>query len=402
MANPNSRLLQIHNANETAFGVDEASFSARAIRTLTQPKFDAVQTAIDDPTIRTRIEEMYVKLLGLKNPTKLTFSTGLRGTSTAAGSAVQAKGAADLAEGQLLKNAFGGETLGTGTTVDDESATTTSFDVASAAGLAAGQAIAIAVGSPAALEANVIASVAGTTVTVVRAFSAAPANSAVVYAAATYYPVAPSGSLQLQAMGNEDAYFRFLGCQADLKFANLAAAQGGMINWELMAASWVKKTGAALTIPTFDNLVNPPIPGHASKLYIQDVGTTTRNVVDVSAIEIDPGLAPAQIPSVSGVEGVQAYAQGVPVPKLKLTINAHSGDYIDDWGTQQPYYLHYQIGATAGNVVLLELPNFTLDNVPERASVVNAHLGQALAGTGRGYGSTETDLCRAPIRLHLL
>lgn len=396
--------LQVHNADETAFATVEGSPTWRDVRITARPKIDPSQGFFPDPAIRQRLEERYAMIPGLKSGANLApIQLAMSGTGTAAGDGVAALGAANVTDGQLLKNAFGGESLGTGSTVDDVAPSVTGFDVAAGEGsqFSVGQAVLCT--TTAGLEANVIASISTDSMTFTRAFSSAPANGSVVHAGATYYPANPSGTLQFRSLDAEAAaaYWTWLGCQLQVKFSNLNQNQECRMDFEAMVTDWAESSGGALAMASFDHTTNAPVPGSASELHIQDVATTTRNLIHFSDIKIDPGVTFNAIPSASGTEGVQGFGQVTSLPKIEVTVNSFGADWFDDVTAQQALYLHYQIGATAGNTLLFEIPNMTLDGVPERASVAGQN-GLTLKFTGRGLGTDDDDLLQAPIRFHRL
>ena len=396
------RDLEIHDANESAFGVDEAgSFSGRSVRCVSAPKVTASQAALKNPALRQYLGETLAPILGLKSASKVTASVAMRGTGTAAGDGVAALGAAGLAEGQLLKNAFGGESLGTGSDVNTTTAAT-GITVTDGSGFAVGQAIMVLVGTV--YEATVIKTISTHDLTFTRALSAAPADEAIVYGSATYYPTeALTGTLQAQATGAEDGYFRMLGCQSDLKFSNLLAGQLPQLDFDLMVASWAKKTGASLSAATYANTVNAPVVGSSSFLFLGDNGATTRTLINCNAISIDPGLGIEGIPSVSNmVEGLQGFGRNAIAPTVELTTNPHSMDWLDDFSALTDKTLHYQIGATPGSTVLIEIPSIYFTVVPQRAAVLS-QLGVTLKGEARIDSSLGvTELLRAPVRYHRL
>jgi hypothetical protein len=394
--------LQLHNADEGTFATVEGSPTWRDLRITARPKIDPSQTWFDDPAIRQRLEERYPKIQGLKSVGALApIQIPLCGTGTAAGDTVEADGATDCSDGQMLKNSFGGESLGTGTTVNDAGATTTGFTVASAAGLSEKQAVLCT--TTAGLEANVIDTISTNDLTFVRAFTSAPANGSTVNASATYYPLTPSGTLQFRSLDAEAAaaFWTWLGCQLTAKLSALNPGEEPRVDLEGMVVSWAESSGGSLAMASYDHTTNASTPGLASELHIQNVATTTRNLIHHSNIAIDPGITYNAIPSASGVEGVQGYGRATWLPKIEITVNSFSADWFDDITSQQAAYLHYQIGSTAGETVLIEIPNMTLDAVPEKASVEGQN-ALSMKWTGRGLGTTETDLARAPIRLHRL
>lgn len=385
-----------HNADETAFATAEGSFSGRDIRVVNKPNLQLTQDWIADPGIRQRIGHVKSGILGLRKA-KLTFETFLRGTGTAAGNAVAALGYANLVEGQLLRNAFGGESLGTGTTVNDVAATTTEIDVTSAAGLSIGQAVMIGG------EASIIGNISSNTITLIRALSSAPADTTPVYAAAVYYPVEDlsGGTLQFQCMGAEDDYWSLLGGQAALKLSNLGIGQLAHAQWEITGAEWAAHTGASIANDSYSNATNPSPMGFASSLYVQDFGTTTRNLVNFQSITVDPGMTFEALASGSGTNGIQAYRRQAILPKVEFTTE-YSDDWRDDFEAQTAKYLHLQIGSTAGQTVLIEVPKFYINKSVER-NAYNSQLGSKVAGEGRDDTSAgSTDLLQAAIRVHLL
>lgn len=404
MALANLQQVQVHDGNEATFATDLAgSFSGLDVRLAGPAKIDMAQAFTRDPSVRQRLEETHDMIALLKSGTRLTLPTFLRGTGTAAGDATAAVGAADLAESRMLVNAFGGESLGTGTTVNDAGASATEFTVTSAAGLAVGQALLVTLATG--LEASVIGAIATNDITLTRALSAAPANGAVVYASATYYPIQVlANTIQFDVLtaGAASAYYRALGCQLTPKLSNLIPPALPLVTYEAMAASWAQKTGGALALASYGNASNPPIPGYASSLYLGTVAATTRTLTHFSALDIDPGLGVVGIPSGSGTEGLQGYSRTAMLPTVKLTLNEWTAATHDLVTAQTNKFLHYQIGATAGQTVLIEIPNMVATALPEAASVANSQLGQSISFEGHGTGSTETDIARAPIRIHLL
>jgi hypothetical protein len=394
--NPEIYSISAHNADETAFATADGSYSGRDIRLSAKPNLQLTQDWIADPGVRQRIAETRAGIMGLRKA-KLSLATFLRGTGTAAGNAVAALGYANLVEGQLMRNALGGESLGTGTTINDASATASSFTVASAAGLAEGQAIMIGG------EASVIDDITGSVVTLRRALSAAPADTTPVYASATYYPVEAlsGGTLQLQCMGAETDYWRLLGGQAAVKFANLGIGQLPQAQYEITGADWAAYTGGSIDADSYSNETNPSPIGFSSSLYVQDFGTATRNLVNFSSITIDPGLSFESLASGSGVQGVQAYRRQTVKPLIEF-VTEYSDDWRDDFEAQTAKYLHLQIGSTAGQTILIEVQRFYLNKSVER-NPYNSQLGSKVAGEGRDNSAAgSTDLLQAAIRVHLL
>lgn len=392
----NVQSLTAHNDDETTFGTAEGSYSGRDIRTVSVPTLNLSQAALENTTTRQRLGMAYAPIIGLKNQSKLGFSTWFRGTGTAAGNATAALGKADLVESQLLWNAFGGESLGTGTTVTGSGSTTTSIDCTSAAGLAIGQAVMING------EVSVIGNIVTNTLTLTRALSAIPSGSDVVYASATYFPLEDiTKTLQFQLKSGEDDWYKLLGCQSAISFADLNTNQIPKINYDFSVASWSAQTSASLDLDSYTKTNNPPIPGYASKLYIQDFGTTTINQVDTNNLNIAPNMTIEALMSVSGVEGMQGWRRASIAPTIDMSVNAWSDDYRDDFEAQTAKYIHYQIGSTAGSTVFIEIPKAYVSEMPQHVGVNNQH-GVGVKFMGVESGTTFTDIARSAIRVHLL
>lgn len=209
--------------------------------------------------------------------------------------------------GRLLKVAFGGETLGTGSTITT-GASTTSLPLSSAAGIGKGTAIAVGTGTGGKLEMREVKNVSGNTVTLKHALSSSPANGATVYSCACYYPSTVAGasgactSLQMICEGLEpDDRWLLLGGQVSSppKFTIANGAISRMsFEWEF--ADWFYADGAStagdfvgpqLDFATYSSSV--PIVTKASELRIFDKGTTSLSStnVDASSYELTTSLA---------------------------------------------------------------------------------------------------------------
>jgi hypothetical protein len=401
MALYQSRLqsLKVHSAVETAFGVAEASFTGRDIQLVSDCNLDLKYNMIPDPSLHQKIFPYKAHVMGLQSGSKMTFQTPFRGTGTAAASTIAAKGADDLAEGQLLKNALGGESLGTGT-VCGLSSTTTSIVVANSAIFAVGQAVLING------EASPIGAIPdGTHITLKRALSTAPAQNAVINASATYYPDADyfdSGitSLQFQARSPADEYWQMYGVQANLALVDIGPGQYPKLSWDCHVTAFAKAASGAMAAASYDKSIIPPIPGNASKMYIQTLATTTINTINTNAFSINLNSALVPFSSVSGIQGVSQYVREKIEPAFEITI-PYDDDYVDAFNASTAKYLHYQIGSTAGNTILIEIPNWYVENNPDRAAI-GTLLGHKFKGYAIQDTTTTNDLTLAPVRIHLL
>ena len=388
--------IEIHAADETAFATKESSFSGRDVRALAIPTVDLKQNTLEDKPVSNRLNFQYAPILALQNGSKLTLQIALRGTGTAASDGVSAIGEATLAEGQLLKNMFGGESLGMGGVATADS-TTAHINTDDVAYFSAGQAVLVNG------EANVIDAVTASGLSMVRCFSAAPAAADVIYASATYYPTQelPEETLQFRCTdGSGDSWY-LEGCQGNsITFAGINVGEKPVCNLDIHVTAW--EAGAdALAAPTYTNATQPAIPGNASKLYVGDYGWEQICEIDAAAVVINPGLSCVPVGSVSGTQGVQKHGRAAPVKPSIEFVTPYTDDYRDDFEALTAKYLHYQIGSTAGATILIEVPRFFIDAKPAPATL-NGQRAVKVTGYGAELTSGSTDLVLAPVKIHLL
>lgn len=387
---------------ETAFATNEAARfddDAYQVAAVVMPKVTLVQALIDNPEIRPTVASETPIILGNKNGSKVTWSEFMKSTGVAAGNATRAVASKRI--NWLLKHCFGGVNYQTGTTVGVGS-TTTNIVVASSAGLVVGGGVMING------EARVVATIADAThFTPDVAFNTAPSNTDVVYAAATYSfdETAAVSTFAAELLGAQDGYMRALGCAADLKFADLGPNQHPKFVFEAIATDWITfATASAITASTtvtFDNTASPVTMGSAGGLFLTAASGTTRTLINCSALAIDPGIKIEAIPSISGTQGVQAFARTESAPTVSLTLNPYSNDWVTGFSARTAYKLILQIGSTAGNTVMIECSNLYLE-VPEEGAVANQVAMNLKFRARGGRPSTASRVARAAIRVHLL
>lgn len=392
------RDLQIGKTAESTIGTDQGgSFDGYHIRAANQPTLTAAQAMLEDPSVRQTLASGRAMIPGLKTGSKVAFNTFLRGTGTAAGNATRA--ICTGGESFILRHAFGAHSIGIGTTITSTDSTVSNLHVTSSAGMLVGQAVLVSG------EASVIATVPDAThITLLRALSAIPAAATVVYASASYFPAETClNTVQIQAIGAEDGYMRLLGCQGDLKLSNLNPGQIPEIAWEFAAAGWTS-FGAVASLSsavTYDNAVNAPVMGASSAVYVTASSGTTRTLIPVMGISVEPGLGNEALPSVSSTLGISGYARNKIEPVISLTTNPYAAAWLTAATAQTAQQIQIQIGSTAGQTVLLEAQMCYLQEIPQRAAY-NSQCGITLKFKCRENASNSGALARSPFRLHLL
>ena len=351
------------------------------------------------------------EVLGKRSAT-LQFTLNLAPTGTAAAASTAA---VQGALGLILKATMGGETLGTGTTFTGGTATQPT--VTSAAGFAAGGAIGW-VNASGILEVREIESIASTTITLKHAFSGAPQNTNVAYAAATYYFTEdPQESLQfiVEGVENEDRWL-LLGGQAvggvtlaiDPSGAALPSVQFSMTfaNWKSSAETAGTITGT-LGTSTYSNYA--PIVGFAGELRAFTVGASTlvtSSLVHCSALSFAPKIAYVPVTSPSGTNTVYRWRASRVSPPVEGSFTTFFSDYT--WwnarANKTDVDIAYQMGQAAGSAALITAPTVQIIN-PQRVADGNQLAGQTVAFKGRrdtDTGASTTALAKAPVRIHLV
>lgn len=331
----------------------------------------SVQLTLTRQTLETqdlqqRQDDWSQDVLGLRRAT-LQGDLNLAPTGSAAGDTTAA---VQGPVGLILKAIMGGEELGTGTTVDDASATTTSFDVASAAGLAAGGALGWVNGNGE-MEVREIASVSGTTVTLAEAFSSAPANSDTLYASATYYlrPSNGGNSTSLQAIveGLEsDDRWLLLGGQAESVSLNISPSTDGVIprmTVSILFATWLygdeastDLTASSLADATYSNY--EAIALNDGEFRFPTASGTASSPLHVSAVEFSPNISWGPVTSPSGTEIILQWIRRHNTPAIQgsFTLPFEDHTHFDDRDSRTEKAAHFQIGRSAGGSVQLSAP----------------------------------------------
>jgi hypothetical protein len=353
---------------------------------------------------------------------KATFEINLTGLGLASGGP-----RSQSALGRLLKIAFGGENLGTGSAITT-GASTTSLPLTSASGIAKGMAIAAATGTGGRLEMREVKNNATNTLTLKHALSGIPANDSTIYAPATYYPSTVAGagtactSLQMICEGLEpDDRWLLLGGQVEsvtFTLANGAIAKMAF-NWKF--ADWDYADGSAtsgdfagpeLAFATYANAV--PIVIKDSELRIFDVGTTslTSTLIDAPAYEFTVNLSYVEHMTPGGVNNIAHYVRtsdiGTPFVSGSFTVALEDQTWWTEKAEDDVKAFALQMGssptATTGGGVLLVAPAIQITDV--QPVDVNGIRCQRVSWEGTIDGditspTANSDIHYAAVRIHL-
>jgi len=351
------------------------------------------------------------KVLGPRKAS-LKFVMNMAPTGTAAASTVAA---VQGPLGLLLKAVMGGEHLGTGTTFTGGTALVP--NVTSAAGLVAGGFIGWT-NSSSVVEWRRIKAINTLAITLDHAFSGAPANSNVCYAAATYYVTEdPNTSLQFICYGQSTSdRWLVLGAQCVGGF-DIALDPSGKaiptITFNFEAANYYDSTQTAgaingtLAAATFTNY--NPIVEYVGDLQMFTVGTptyvATTSRVLASAFTYKPKTVftavtnPAAYAAQHGGSPIERYRGGRLMPPVAGTITTFM-DALTFWtkrDTKADLDIQYTTGIAAGSSIIFGAPTSQILN-PQRGPSDQEIEGVVAQYEGRDNTDTAltTDLALSP------
>lgn len=313
---------------------------------------------------------------------QLTFKLDLKGSGTPGTAATIPSEAAPL-----LTAAFGTPDTGTGTTVNDAGATTTSFDVTSAAGLKKGMMVFVDCGSYGYVP-RFITNIASNTITLDRALPAAPADTVAVIAT-TLYARRSSGQKSVAFVAVRDGITHtFLGCKLD-SLAIEGNSPGGVpkLAFTYSVTTWVAndsaKNALPSQVPTGITAVIPPIVKGSCFAY----NAAEEPVYDFA---LDFGLnyvfqdstCAGGVYNEDSINADQVLISELPTGSMKPYYAAgHLTDYTA--GTERS--LAFACGPHTGNAWGLYIPKAQLTSVADEDH--NGMLGENIAFSVNDNGS---------------
>ena len=408
-----SEVMRVRAISEATFGTDETGslgsfvdvpFRADSLSWTTDREM------LDPMTSRQRVDRHDLKVLGWRRGT-LTMTHNLAPTGVAAGDStpqVQPQGL-----GLLLRIGMGGENLATGASVDP-AATVNQVDVTGGANLDPGAMVGLHPGAGTLpIEARQLTSGASSTSLRID-LSGAPASGTDMYGAATYYLTQdPAESAQFVVEGAEaDDGWVFLGCQLDSITFDFPMGQIPTVtmNWKCagyLLASEAAGTIGAATLATYSNY--QPIITEGPFLWIrQPDGTTPTNPDEcIAAFTLNFNLTYAEVPCPSGVNGVYRWrrTRSVPVASGSWRTWYEDEESWTDWHDRVTRGVMWQLGETAGFMVVVDLPRVQLGPVQRvdgdglASEEVSFEAHEDIGNTG---ANSSTDLSFSALRISFL
>lgn len=341
----------------------------------------------------------------------LTFGHELVGATTPL---TTGAAAADDTLGLLLKTCLGNTYAAAGSdVVAAPGPTTTVFSVTPGHGarFRAGTVIMVALATG--NEMSVIKEVNTDAITLEFALSAAPATGADIWNSYSYY-IDPSQSATLQALlvgeATADVWLA-LGLVGGVTFQNLLQLEEvASAQFDLPIVQWDEDTiVGGLAAGSYDE-AGPSGTSDEMELHVQDDGTTTRNLISASAIDLNPNVAwtqhhargAAEHEHVARVRQLCGAAVGSG-PTASMTVDIDD-DFRADWEGKTKKMVCLMAGRTAGAAWAIVMPRAQIVNPPERgahnemtsyALQLEAHENDA--GPDSSGLAAATALMRSPI-----
>lgn len=403
------RLRHIKGEVEVAFATENGSHSFASIRAI-DPALTRGQVMHDIMTNRQRITQGINQVLGRKSAdSKLTFGHYLRGD----GVALDASASPDPDSLQLLlKLCMGGTpTYGAGSTINGTGSTTTVVNVAAGHGARfyAGGAIMVEdAGGTGINECSIIESIATDALTLKTALSNAPttAGKKVWNSYSAFIDPSATATWQFQDCSDDDAEeWLALGCVGGFTLADLLQSEAGQLarlNFDLLVTHWEQDV-LSLAAATYDgaDLLGTT---ESMRIQYQTHGTTTRNLISVSQLDVNPGIT--WTPRVSrgngDVEQIDRIRMTACAPTASFTADPSTA-YLTAHTARTAKCLQIYFGRTPGSSWVIELPNLKVVSVPTRASQAEQVAQQvSFRAFEDDCGDASTAMMRSPIRIHRL
>jgi hypothetical protein len=323
-----------------------------------------------------------------------------------------------------LEVVMGGVFIGTGTTVNDASATTTSCILTSAANFREGGGIGFASGSGGAMEYREIKTISSNTVTWKIALSNAPANSSVAYAGITHYLDNTDGNT-VQAMQkvieglDDNDRWLFSGGQITSPFTlDLTHGAIGKVGFQWHFANWqyanasetagspattMNQTSAAIAD---QSLVSTGINAIMdSEFLIHTHASTTRSVIDAQQIKITPQIkyGPHKTPGTNNNIKQWVRLRAAPAAIGEFVLPHYDTTWKDFRNNQTLRGIHFQIGSgvTSGGI-LVSVPSIQVDDWQREG--MDGIAGQRVKWYSQLDNTTTTNsnnLQKSALRIHI-
>lgn len=404
------RLQELHVNNEAAFAENAETPASNTFDTYL-PALSCTLTVdqerIRDMGYRSRMNEENLSNLGIR-VAAIEFEQHLCGHFTTTAGALT-----PTQQWTLLKDGLGGGSSAMNGTTISAATTGASYTFTSSVGLAAGMLGRI--GSKAEARGNgqlfVANSVAGP-VTSLISLPGTPSNGDVVYAMLqAYHDESVASTLTTKrfegcwsSSPTTGLQFQILGCQ--LAGVKMTFPQDGTmprITFRYLGAYWQRYASTVPSALTMGNHYTGPVA--AGSMFVQAVGTSTRNTETPASIELDLdlGLEPIIGPGGNGTyQTIVGWQRTGCKPTLTLQIPWE--DSYETWfdtnnSSIVAKHIGFNTNASDGRCFAFYMPNaIPVGNKPSKPIEVNGQAYVPVTFLGRDGTTTTSELTRSAIR----
>ena len=408
--------IEIHNIGRTVITKESlANFATDLTGTATYYELPIIEGSaqltlntgiLEVPIQQQHIDGYPLTVLGPKEA-MLSFQVPLYASGIAAGDGSVSVAETDNALMQLLAIVFGGiDGANTGSDVStaaSASLVTPTDDTDFIQGCAIGWA-----NSAGSIEARVVATQSGSSINTKSAWSATPSTSDVLYAGTTIYPTqdcTDSAQFIVEGAEQSDRWLLMGGQSTAAITLDRVNGEVPKLTFTLTFADWAREPEAAITFASYDNYEPTYVHGDFA---IKEAGpaVTTHPQLDAASVQYafnGPVYQPVRSPN--GTNTIARWRRSRTPPFVAVTVSLPFEDatWFTGRDNRKRYYIHDQIGLTAGGIWLLETSAAQVHN-PQRTDQdgLAYQSVEFRAGLDNGIGSASGDLELAAFRMHQL
>lgn len=205
--------------------------------------------------------------------------------------------------------------------------------------------------------------------------------------------------------GSQRQTWECYGCKSYLSSISLGRDQAAKIGIGTMVGSFDLPPDAA--VPTWTGSPAGAAGraiGPLTEVFIQTQSTTTENSLNCTSFEVEPGVMPARIESVteqtSGLPGTALYGLARNPCNITATIVPHVDTYYTNFDAGTVMHCQFERQAAVGSAWSIYFPDCTVQATPTLADASSA-LGHTISLRAHADASQSTDHARSRMQIVL-
>lgn len=170
--------------------------------------------------------------------------------------------------------------------------------------------------------------------------------------------------------------------------------------FSIEGTDWLQYAGSAISVATFTNLA--PVAVYGSEFQVCAVGSTSRGVLPISALAINPNLAYENVPY-PGRQNVyrKRRVRSAPSVSGSFTVPYEAATWLTARANKSDHAIFAQIGSAAGNAMLISVPTIQiLDVQPVEVGKLSYQQVSWKARHDAEIGGGATEITRSALRFH--